>query len=491
MPTSTIPYDPSLVLGMIVDPNKITQLEAIAELQKPVDAERDHFNALLRQKLSLDMTMRELISLGADLSDMADLEQEIDQLMQTLITSAANLGKAVIKAEAAIAKTKSSQSQKQIGSQLQSPVDFAASQLQSMPLSSDSMNIDVQYFRYESNEQQTRSTAKSISTFVGAKVTSLLGSSYGGSAGASAHQASTSAFDNHGVFGTLVICANCTSRDVQIFSPLKLDPDAAVESYVFYQQGGKDSMPVEDWEEMKKLALAGISADDQKTAMPVIVGESYGSSFVGFVHFEKIEDTTSSQTAQSRAAQARAEVETSLFLDSISGSFGLDAQTSSSVQQLMSTSNIQSHCSLITMGLIPSLKSNEVTTAVKALQDDPKSRMEELAAIQDASNSGISSLASAGATAKKGQSMEQMKSDYLKSTVSAIGTLDQSNNKVIDLNSLMTALDDYVAKAGDGKTGVPINFYLKYVTKRDIALEWMNKYYPDKLHEQEKKEDNS
>lgn len=489
MPTSTIPYDPSLVLGMIVDPNKIKDLKDIADAQKNVDAERDHFNALLRQKLSLDMTMRELISLGATPDQLSDLKSNITTLMGNVTKVAGSLSKAVIKAETAIAKIKSSQGQKQIGSQLQSPVDFAASPLQSLPLSADSMNMDVQYFRYEDNEQTSRSTANSISSFVGAKVTSFLGPTYGASVGASAHQASTSAVDNHGVFGTLVICANCTSRDVQVFSPLKLDPDAAVESYVFSQTGGQNSMPVAEWQEMKKLALATISKDDQKSAMPVIVGASYGSSFVGFVHFEKIEDTSSSQSSQSVAAQARATVERDMFFSSITGSFGLDAQSASNLQQLLSTSNIQSHCSLITMGLIPSIKSNSVSTAVKALQGDPKSRMEELAAMQDASNSGVSSLAAAGASAKKGQSMEQMKSDYIKSSVAAVGELDKSNNQVIDLNSLMTALDDYVAKAGDGKIGVPINYYLKYVTKRDIALEWMQKYYPNQLYEKDDSKD--
>lgn len=491
MPTSTIPYDPSLVLGMIVDPNKITELEAIADLQKPVDAEKNHFNALLRQKLSLDMTMRELISLGATPDQLEELKQQIDKLTADITKTAGNLAKAVIKAEAAIAKAKSKQGQKQISSQLQSPIDFAASQLQSMPLSADTMNMDVQYFRYEDNEQTSRSTANAISTFVGAKVSSFLGPTYGASAGASAHEASTSAYDNHGVFGTLVICANCTSREAQIFSPLKLDPDAAVESYVFFQNGSQDSMPVEDWQEMKKIALAGISKADQKSAVPVIVGASYGSSFVGFIHFEKVEDTGSSQSSSSVAAQARAEVETDLFFSSISGSFGLDAQSANSIKQLLSTSDIQSHCSLITMGLIPSIKSNNVATAVKALQGDPKSRMEELAAMQDASNSGVSSLAAVGAAAKKGQSIEQMKSDYIKSSVEAVGDLDKSNNQVIDLNSLMIALDDYVAKAGDGKTGVPINYYLKYVTKRDIALAWMQKYYPNELHEKVKNDDGS
>ena len=76
-----------------------------------------------------------------------------------------------------------------------------------------------------------------------------------------------------------------------------------------------------------------------------------------------------------------------------------------------------------------------------------------------------------------------MKSDYIKAAVDAVGNIDEQANQVIDLNSLQVALDDYVARASDGKTGVPINFYIKYVTKRDIAEAWMNKYYPSMLHD--------
>ena len=485
MGTSTIPYDPSLVLGQIIKPEKIKELQQLAEDQKDVDAKRDQFNSLLRQKLSLDMTMRELVGLGASEDDIAELKKSVDTVMTDVSKAAGTLATAVIKSESKIAKDKQKQGQKQIGVELRSPVDFASSQLQSMPLAADSMDMDVQYFRYESNEQESRSGASSISSFVGAKVSSFLGNTYGAQAGASAHQASSSAVDNHGVFGTLVICANCTSRQVQMFSPLQLDPDVAMESYVF---STGDKMPMEDIEKMKAVALSQLDPSDQKNSLPIISGASYGSSFVGFVHFEKIEATSSSQSSQSKAAQARAEVETELFLSSITGSFGLDAQSSSSVKELLSTSNIQSHCSVVTMGLIPSIKSSQVTTVVKALQGTPKEHMEQLAAMQSASDDSVASLASMGAKAKQGQSIEKMNSDYIKTSVDAVGELDKSTNQVIDLNSLMVALDDYVAKAGEGKIGVPINYYLSYVTKRDIARDWMNKYYPGELHKQPEKE---
>jgi hypothetical protein len=278
--------------------------------------------------------------------------------------------------------------------------------------------------------------------------------------------------------GTLVICANCTSRQAQIFSPLVLDVDAAIDSY---NKQASDKMPVEDLISMKKMALTN-QDDDPGKSLPVLIGASYGSSFVGFVHLEQTEDTNSSQSSESQATQARAEADDAMLFANLTGTWGMDSQSAASVKNLLSSSNIQSHCSLITMGLIPSIKSNQVITSIKALQGDPKSDMESLAALQDSTNSSNVSIASGAAAARKGEAMAQMKSDYIKAAVDAVADVDQSTNQVIDLNSLQVALDDYVAKASDGKTGVPINFYIKYVTKRDIAHAWMEKYHPTMLH---------
>lgn len=481
MPTSTIPYDPSLVLGMIVEPKKIQTLEKIADAQKDVDAQRDYVNALLRQKLSLDMTGRELISLGVDPAsdELKSFNENITELNKEILQASVDLGGKVIAAEKEIVGIKSDSEQQQIGTQLQSPIDFSASQLKSMPLSSDSMDMDVQYFRYEDQKQSSSQKASSVSAFVGAKVSRFLGPTIGAQVSNTSQKSSVATHDAHKIIGTLVICANCTSREAQIFSPVQLDVDAAVESYSFYKDG--NNMPTETMEEMKTIATKPIKKDDQKNALPVLIGASYGSSFVGFVHFEKIEKTDTAQSAQSKATQARAEVEANLFLASIEGSFGLDAQTSSSVKALMSSSDIQSHCSVIAMGLIPSIKSNNVKSVVKSMKNDPAENMAQLAAMQTSANTATKSMAASGAEAKKGQSIEQMNADYIKAAVSAVSEVDSQDNKVIDLNSMMTALDDYVAKAGDGKTGVPINFYLKYVTARDIAIAWMNKYHPGEL----------
>ncbi|TGO77754.1 hypothetical protein BELL_0092g00020 [Botrytis elliptica] len=44
----------------------------------------------------------------------------------------------------------------------------------------------------------------------------------------------------------------------------------------------------------------------------------------------------------------------------------------------------------------------------------------------------------------------------------------------------MTALEDYLKKAAEGTSGVPINYYLKDISKSMLAEMWVAKYYPGK-----------
>jgi hypothetical protein len=45
---------------------------------------------------------------------------------------------------------------------------------------------------------------------------------------------------------------------------------------------------------------------------------------------------------------------------------------------------------------------------------------------------------------------------------------------------MMIALDDYLKKASDGTSGVPINYYLKDITKGMLCEMWVAKYCPNK-----------
>jgi hypothetical protein len=76
--------------------------------------------------------------------------------------------------------------------------------------------------------------------------------------------------------------------------------------------------------------------------------------------------------------------------------------------------------------------------------------------------------------------MISMKAGDVKAALSALSDIDDGSNKIIDINSMMTALEDYLKKAADGASGVPINYYLKDITKNMLAEMWVAKYYPGK-----------
>ena len=93
----------------------------------------------------------------------------------------------------------------------------------------------------------------------------------------------------------------------------------------------------------------------------------------------------------------------------------------------------------------------------------------------------LDTVASPAKKARDGQTVSTLSTDYMKAAVDADGKLDRSENQVLDTNSLMLAFEDYVQKAIAGDCGVPINFFVKPITKRQLAKAWVNKYYPDEF----------
>ena len=61
---STIPYDPSLVLGNIVSKEKLDNIVQISKLQAPADAAESELNSLISLKRSVDMTIQETMGMG-------------------------------------------------------------------------------------------------------------------------------------------------------------------------------------------------------------------------------------------------------------------------------------------------------------------------------------------------------------------------------------------------------------------------------------------
>jgi hypothetical protein len=472
MPT-TIPYDPSLVLGNIVAPEKIAALESIATLQKPVDDAQLELNSLILSKRSLDMTLQEMMNMNVAQDDLNELATEIDTLKTNMAKSAIALAKATIAAQTGITAARNSSSQKQISASVESPMDYNKSSIKQMPLSSDSMVMDAQYFRVESNAEGTSAHSTAIASYVSSQTSGFLSPTYGVQIGTSAKSAMESQHANHKLEGTLVITANCTHKVSDVFAPFVLDPEKGIRAWNVYNPGNK--IDTADKASMQKV----IAGKDSSTAeMYLLSGATYGSSFVGFVHILQDEKDKSSQSSSSIASSLSTSISEHLFLANESGKFGLDSSFADSVKSLLSTSNLQSHASVIAMGLIPSIVSNTIATSVKNLKPDPKDVMKQLSAIQGASDTEVNTMGSDAEKAKVGESFMQLNNSYVTNVVSSLGEYDNKNNKVIDTNSMMTAFDDYVQKAIQGECGVPINFFLKPITSRQLAEAWLYKFYP-------------
>mgnify|MGYP003628189853 FL=1 len=247
-----------------------------------------------------------------------------------------------------------------------------------------------------------------------------------------------------------------------MFAPFVMDPEKGIRAWNVYNAGS----PILTTEAGLTKALA-----DETAKMYLLSGETQGSSFVGMVHLVNTTKANSNQSSSASSYEMQASFEENCWLAASQGKFGVDGQFANSIKELLSSSNIQSHASVITMGLIPSIKSNQIQTCIKTLQPDPAKVMDELAAIQGDSDKDVTTMAGKAAKAKTGESFMQLSNGFVKSAVSALGETQKLENNVINTNSLMTAFDNYVEEATKGKVGgIPINFFLKPITSNRIGI---------------------
>jgi len=473
---STIPYDPSLVLGNIVHQDKLDNLTKISALQAPADSAQTNLNSMITLKRSIDMTIQEMIDMGIDVTDLIVESQEInDQVKQAAI----DYGKAKVASEKAIQPLRAVISG--VSDEVESPIDYNRSQIKEMPISADSLQMNVQYFSYDENDQSSNSHAATISSFVSESL-SIFGEGQSSQASASVQTQVNSQVSRHSISGTLVICISCTHKNAQVFAPFIMDVDKAVRAW---NKLFPDNMiNTNDPKSIAKIQAQSDTKEDK--SFNILSGATYGSSFVGMVHVLNTSESQSSQSMESIAASMQETFDIGGWFASGTGGYGVDSSFSNSAKNLLSTQNIQSHCTLVTMGIIPSIKSNQVKIGVQGFSDfDPAKQMQELATLQGATATQNNSISAAADAARTGQQMITLKNETITSTLSGLASIDDGANNIIDTNSMMTAMDDYIQKCieGGNNLGVPINYYLKPITQSMIAQSWMAKYYPNKFNQ--------
>ncbi|KAH6655340.1 hypothetical protein BKA67DRAFT_560390 [Truncatella angustata] len=473
---SSIPYDPSLVLANIVSSDALKLVEQISGLQAPVDAAQEQLNTLLAAKRSLQMTKTELLNIGIKTDKVNKSIQALDRKIEE---AAADYAEEKIEAEEKIQPLRATI--RSVHVEMESPVDYVKTQIKSMPLASDSINMDVQYFSNDTNKEEASSLAGNVASYVSTAMSWLGESTSGQMTRAAATQVSDQV-KKHNISGTLVISVSCTHKNASVLAPFVINVDKGIK--VWNHLFKEDKIIPTNTANMLGIAKEEAEGKDDKR-FSIISGMTFGSSFVGMVHILNSSNTSVSEkmntVVETFQTQAKGQLEILAAYANLSGGFGVNESMANSVKSLLSSQDINCHATLICMGVIPSIVASEVQIGVdKFANFDPKSSLEALATIQNATVAEQDSVKQAADAARTGAQMLSMKNAEMKAALSALAEIDDGKNKVIDVNSMMTALEDYLKKAADGNSGVPINYYLKDISKSMLAEMWVAKYYPGK-----------
>ncbi len=469
MPLS-IPFDSSLTLGNLVTEEKLEVLKKISELQAPVAEAEEAMNSSIELRRSLDLTISEMVSLGVDTTELVTSQKTADEAIVAYAvkyasTRAQNL-KPILELKGKMGT---------ISTSVESPIDYNKTQIKQMPLSSDSLRMNAQFFSFEETKQNSSSVITSAKAFV-TGATAFLGTKRSAEMTTAVGNQMTKQKETNDIAGTLIITVTCTHKDAALLAPFVIDVDKAIR--VWNELYTDKLIKIDDVSNFQKIAKEEGTADEKK--MHLLSGATYGSSFVGMVHVMKSTSSESSQRMTTVAAEMQAQMETGNWFASASGGFGVDASFANDVKSLLSKQQISSTVSVITMGSIPVIKSNEVQMGVQKFADfDPAAMMGKLATAANATNSEQASVAERAQAARTGGQMLAIRDAEVKSTVTGLAPIDERKNKMLDTDSLMTAFEDYVNKALAGNLGVPINFYIKSITRAQLAQMWVAKYYPN------------
>ena len=300
---SSIPYDPSLVLGNIVHKEVLDRVIAVSNAQAKADEAQSRLNQELALKRSLDMTLVELTSMqqfspdalvnkhkeNPETAQTAKLRGKIAEVKKRVFQFANDFADAKTNSLIEIAEinakapSRGSNGIGMVQAEMESPVDYGKTSIKKMPLATDSIKMDCQYFSYEKNEQSSKTMASTIKSFVEASASGALSSnSISMKAAHTAADQANAQYENHDTIGTLVISISCTHKDATLLTPLKIDPNKGIDCW--NQVHADDRLDTSDPREVAKLAIGTTGQKSQSKAIHLISGASYGSSFVAMVH---------------------------------------------------------------------------------------------------------------------------------------------------------------------------------------------------------------
>ena len=467
---TTIPIEhPSLVLGGVVDKKVLTLVSSIVGSQARIEAAQQKLASYLLMKRSLAMTLNELLDMGIDTSDVQPRINEVDQAIKRAggeyLTTRLEAEEATQKSREALAACSSAEI-------IESPIDYAASQLRRLPLAADSLKLDAQYF--SCIDESEEDVAADIERFVRDSVGGGVGSRSGELAKEARAQVARQ-LKNNSLAGTLVITASCSHRNVAVFDPLVIDPDKAISAW--NRLSPDKALRSDDSSAMHAAATA--AAQGAEDSISFVSGVMYGSSFVGMVHFLQTSGVRTGVDERT-AAQIRERLQIGGWLEQASGGFGVDKETLNDVRKTLSLQNVSAHISMIVSGALPSIASNEVKLSIsKIAQPDPRESIALLTQLDEGNGGEPESIDADADRSKKVNQAVKLQGARANSLIRALNEVDRGANRVLDINSLLGAFENYLAAINKEGAGIPTGFYTRSLEKREIAKLWLKRNFAD------------
>lgn len=426
---NVISYDAGLTLGDVIGTDMREALAAIAQVEAPVEATREHLNALITSQRSLESTKTELVNMGVANTDKIDAA--LAMLAGEMATLAETYGDQRVAAERKLTELRARMGQ--IRPSLESPVDLARSQVRILPLASHSLSLDVEYLSLNHDEpishvEQVVSLVSASMGWLGAKVLSQLVNDVRRQV---MRQLAPVLGRQQDMAGTLVLCASCTHKMTCSLAPLVLDADRSIKVWnALFPYNSLDGAN----EEAMRVAATG-DGQDQGQYFGVVTGMKFGSAFVGMAHLlNTIDDGDGGATMRNDVDSLR-----NLMRESEASDHEANMELLDGIKKLQIVQQLASNINVVSVGAIPTVV--------------PSVRFE-------------------GARRKP---FKQSEAGEMGLAMDAVAGRSDGLNRLPNIGTLMTALDDYLAKAADGNSGVPINYSLKDVTRGDVAKLWMDR----------------
>mmetsp|Transcript_20903 Transcript_20903/g.31663 ORF Transcript_20903/g.31663 Transcript_20903/m.31663 type:complete len:499 (+) Transcript_20903:110-1606(+) len=469
---ASIPYDPGLVLGNLVDPARIEHLMDIAAAQQPMNAANDRLNNLMQANYKIGMITNQMVSMNVSVAALLKLKKEQKNLKKEMAKAAMLFSKETISAERKVRELKKNAPQNQISMNIETPMDYVQSAIAPFDIAFDTLSFDVQYFQKNEATDSIESFSRQVSAH-GSRSESWWGENNSQTFAGSMNSQMVAQQKNSELEGTIVISAHTTHRSANVMSPFVMDARKAITAWNYsFPDDLLETTPDKIFEAAMQKRKEG------DNVMHLLSGYTKGSSFVGFVHILRKEHTMSDQKSASTALTVASAVRNGGFVSAMTGMRGGSSSLSSSAESLLSGSELSNSVSLTCMGHIPNISASDMETTVDSLRPDPADVINQLGAITANTDGAVNkSMESTARDGTAGRQFIELNSDHLSKSISATAAIAEKNNKVIDLNAMMRAFDDYCRKAEAGEVGVPVNFYLKQIPKSEVAKTYIRRFY--------------